>query len=87
MWSAQAKLAPFLGGSGSFRSLAATEGAGPCQSQGTHLIICEVERQPRHAIIRAKKLEKFGRHNFVASLYEALDRANELLDGGEPSAK
>jgi sulfate permease, SulP family len=50
-----------------------------CAHQGTTLILCEMRQQPLRAIVRARKLELFGRRNLAKTLDIALERARELL--------
>ena len=49
-----------------------------CRKRGTTLLISEIQPVPRRAIIRARKLQIFGRENFVNSLRAALAKAGEL---------
>ena len=49
-----------------------------CRHQGTTIILCEIGHQPLRAIVRARKLELFGRRNLAKSLDIALQRAAEL---------
>ena len=50
-----------------------------CAHQGTAMILCEIRQQPLRAIVRARKLELFGRRNLAKSLDIALQRAAEVL--------
>jgi len=50
-----------------------------CAHQGTQLILTEVRHQPLRAIVRARKLEVFGRRNLAKDLDVALARAAEVL--------
>ena len=50
-----------------------------CRHQGTTMILCEIRHQPLRAIVRARKLELFGRRNLAKSLEIALQRAAEVL--------
>jgi SulP family sulfate permease len=50
-----------------------------CAHQGTTLILCEMRQQPLRAIVRARKLELFGRRNLAKTLEIALERAREVL--------
>ena len=50
-----------------------------CAHQGTTLILCEMRQQPLRAIVRARKLELFGRRNLAKTLDIALERAREVL--------
>jgi SulP family sulfate permease len=53
-----------------------------CQTEGTMLLLAEIQQQPLRAIVRARKLEVFGgRPNLAKSLETALARANELVEG------
>jgi SulP family sulfate permease len=49
-----------------------------CGGQGTTLILTEIRQQPLRAIVRAHKLERFGRRNLAKSLDVALARAREI---------
>jgi len=50
-----------------------------CRHQGTAMILCEIRQQPLRAIVRARKLESFGRRNLAKTLDIALQRAGEVL--------
>lgn len=50
-----------------------------CRHQGTTMILCEILAQPLRAIVRARKLELFGRRNLAKTLDIALQRAGEVL--------
>jgi SulP family sulfate permease len=49
-----------------------------CRGQGTTLILTEMRQQPLRAIVRAHKLELFGRRNLAKTLDIALERAQEI---------
>ncbi len=49
-----------------------------CRAQGTTLILTEIRQQPLRAIVRAHKLELFGRRNLAKTLDVALERAQEI---------
>jgi len=51
-----------------------------CRAQGTTFILCEVRRGLIKKLIRARKIDVFGRRNFKGSLGTALERAHELID-------
>lgn len=50
-----------------------------CRHQGTALILCEIRPQPLRAIVRARKLDLFGRRNLAKTLDIALLRAQEVV--------
>ncbi|HEV2721828.1 MAG TPA: sulfate permease [Thermoanaerobaculia bacterium] len=50
-----------------------------CHHQGTTMILCEIRPQPLRAIVRAGKLELFGRRNLAKTLEIALQRAAEVM--------
>jgi len=50
-----------------------------CAHQGTTMILTEIRHQPLRAIVRAQKLEVFGRRNLAKNLDVALARAAEVL--------
>ena len=50
-----------------------------CRAQGTTLILTEIRRQPLGAIVRAHKLELFGRRNLAKTLDIALERAAGVI--------
>ncbi len=50
-----------------------------CRKQGTALLITEIQRQPRRAIIRAGKLPVLGRQNFLRDMHAAVARARVLV--------
>jgi len=50
-----------------------------CRHQGTALILCEIRQQPLRAIVRARKLQLFGRRNLAKTLDIALQRAAEVM--------
>jgi SulP family sulfate permease len=49
---------------------------------GTTLVLCEPGRAVMRTIIRARRVETFGRKNFARSFEAGLERADELLEGG-----
>jgi SulP family sulfate permease len=54
-----------------------------CAHQGTQMILTEVRHQPLRAIVRARKLEVFGRRNLAKDLTVALARSAEILDASQ----
>jgi len=53
-----------------------------CAKQGTTLIISEIQRQPRRAIVRARLFALVGRHNFGKTLGEAVEKGRQILSKG-----
>ncbi|MEO8033288.1 MAG: sulfate permease [Acidobacteriota bacterium] len=53
-----------------------------CRTEGTTMLLAEVQHQPLRAIVRARKLDAFGgRPNLAKSLDVALERAGQILEG------
>ncbi|HWZ86743.1 MAG TPA: SulP family inorganic anion transporter [Thermoanaerobaculia bacterium] len=51
--------------------------------QGIRFVIAGIQEQPLAALVRAGKLEEYGRDNFVASLDDALATARRHIGAGE----
>lgn len=49
--------------------------------QGIRFVIAGIDAQPRQALERAGRIDRYGRENFVSTLDEALRRASELTPG------
>jgi SulP family sulfate permease len=55
--------------------------------QGIEFLIAGIDAQPRQALERAGRIDRYGRRNFVPTLDEALRRARELeTTAGPPAA-
>jgi SulP family sulfate permease len=50
-----------------------------CHAQGTTLVLAEINTQPLRALVRAGKLELFGRQNLAKTLEIALARAEQVI--------
>ena len=55
--------------------------------QGIRFVIAGIDAQPRQALERAGRIDRYGRENFVSSLDEALRRARELEVTGSPPTR
>ena len=51
-----------------------------CRAQGTTLVLAEVQRVMLRKLIRAQKVDLFGRKNFKATLGTAIARAREIVE-------
>jgi SulP family sulfate permease len=52
-----------------------------CRAQGTTIVVSEIRRQPRHAMVRSRLALLVGRANFASTFQGALARARVVAEG------